>query len=51
MDTRVMPINMRFDPWKTNEYGIKTVFKRGRRDGEQVYTDNDKKDALKNWQE
>ena len=48
MDTRVMPINMRFDPWKTNEYGIKTVFKCGRRDGEQVYTDNNKNNDRKN---
>ena len=49
MDTRVMPIDMRFDPWKTNEYGIKTVFKCRRGNGEQVYANNDKKDALKNW--
>jgi hypothetical protein len=48
MYTEMMFVDVFFDSWKTNEYSIKTMLKCRRGNGEQIYTDNDEKDALKN---
>ena len=44
----MMCVDVFFDSWKTNEHGIKTMLKCRRGNGEQVYTNNDEKDTLKN---